>query len=120
MVAPMMGPRMDIAAMLGSMVGGRWIAGMTMHFRHQQGQGSTGLWLVLTDPASLHVGHPGSSNPRDVHCLYFSEAERVAELEYRRRFAGAGAASDCVAFGSLRLAWSDGVSTVSERAWRSP
>jgi uncharacterized membrane protein YagU involved in acid resistance len=32
MVAPMMGLRMDIAAMLGSMLGGSWIAGMMMHF----------------------------------------------------------------------------------------
>ncbi len=31
-VAPMMGLRMDIAAMLGSMLGGSWIAGMMMHF----------------------------------------------------------------------------------------
>ncbi len=31
-VAPMMGLRMDIAAMLGSMLGGSWIAGMAMHF----------------------------------------------------------------------------------------
>ena len=31
-VAPMMGVRMDIAAMLGSMLGGRWTAGLFMHF----------------------------------------------------------------------------------------
>ena len=31
MVAPMMGVRMDIAAMLGSMLGGSWAAGMAMH-----------------------------------------------------------------------------------------
>lgn len=31
-VAPMMGLRMDIAAMLGSMLGGSWIAGTMMHF----------------------------------------------------------------------------------------
>ena len=31
-VAPMMGVRMDIAAMLGSMLGGSWAAGMAMHF----------------------------------------------------------------------------------------
>ena len=30
-VAPMMGLRMDIAAMLGSMLGGSWAAGMMMH-----------------------------------------------------------------------------------------
>ena len=31
-VAPMMGLRMDIAAMLGSMLGGSWAAGLMMHF----------------------------------------------------------------------------------------
>ena len=31
MVAPMMGVRMDLAAMLGSMLGGSWAAGMAMH-----------------------------------------------------------------------------------------
>jgi hypothetical protein len=31
-VAPMMGLHMDIAAMLGSMLGGSWSAGMMMHF----------------------------------------------------------------------------------------
>jgi hypothetical protein len=31
-VSPMMGLRMDIAAMLGSMLGGSWILGMMMHF----------------------------------------------------------------------------------------
>jgi hypothetical protein len=31
---------------------------------------------------------------RDVDCLYFSETERVADLEYRRRFAGVGAATE--------------------------
>lgn len=30
-VAPMMGVRMDIAAMLGSMLGGSWIAGLLTH-----------------------------------------------------------------------------------------
>jgi uncharacterized membrane protein YagU involved in acid resistance len=30
--APMMGLHMDIAAMLGSMLGGSWIAGLVMHF----------------------------------------------------------------------------------------
>lgn len=32
LVAPMMGVRMDIAAMLGSMLGGSWAAGLAMHF----------------------------------------------------------------------------------------
>jgi len=31
-VAPMMGVHMDIAAMLGSMLGGSWSAGLMMHF----------------------------------------------------------------------------------------
>jgi uncharacterized membrane protein YagU involved in acid resistance len=31
LVAPMMGLHMDIAAMLGSMLGGSWAAGMMMH-----------------------------------------------------------------------------------------
>jgi hypothetical protein len=32
LVAPMMGLHMDIAAMLGSQLGGSWIAGLMMHF----------------------------------------------------------------------------------------
>jgi Family of unknown function (DUF6789) len=32
MVAPMMGVHMDIAVMLGSMLGGSWAAGLAMHF----------------------------------------------------------------------------------------
>ena len=39
-------------------------------------------------------GRPGRCNPRDVDCLYFSESERVADLEYRRRFLGLGAATE--------------------------
>jgi RES domain-containing protein len=39
-------------------------------------------------------GRPGRCNPRDVDCLYFSETERVADLEYRRRFVGLGAANE--------------------------
>jgi hypothetical protein len=31
-VAPMMGLHMDIAAMLGSMLGGSWAAGLALHF----------------------------------------------------------------------------------------
>jgi len=31
-VAPMMGLKMDVAAMLGSLLGGRWWAGMLWHF----------------------------------------------------------------------------------------
>jgi uncharacterized membrane protein YagU involved in acid resistance len=32
LVAPMMGLHMDIAAMLGSLLGGSWAAGMVLHF----------------------------------------------------------------------------------------
>lgn len=32
LVAPMMGLNMDIAAMLGSLLGGSWIGGMVLHF----------------------------------------------------------------------------------------
>lgn len=32
LVAPMMGLNMDIAAMLGSLLGGSWIGGMALHF----------------------------------------------------------------------------------------
>src|SRR2546428_14185294 len=32
LVAPMMGLHMDIAAMLGSILGGSWAAGMALHF----------------------------------------------------------------------------------------
>jgi uncharacterized membrane protein YagU involved in acid resistance len=32
LVAPMMGLKMDIAAMLGSLMGGNWTAGMMLHF----------------------------------------------------------------------------------------
>jgi hypothetical protein len=39
-------------------------------------------------------GRPGRCNPRDVDCLYFSETEDVADLEYRRRFAGIRAATE--------------------------
>src|SRR5258708_7950956 len=31
-IAPLMGLHMDIAAMLGSMIGGSWVAGLMMHF----------------------------------------------------------------------------------------
>jgi RES domain-containing protein len=52
------------------------------------------LSLRQSAQVSLHVGRPGRCNPRDVDCLYFSETERVADLEYRRRFAGIGAATE--------------------------
>jgi len=39
-------------------------------------------------------GRPGRCNPRNVDCSYFSETERVADLEYRRRFSSVGAATE--------------------------
>ena len=48
-------------------------------------------FLEGSPPKYLYTsGRPGRCNPRDVDCLYFSETERVADLEYRRRFAGVG------------------------------
>lgn len=44
-------------------------------------------------PSFLYTsGRPGRCNPAGVNCLYFSENERVAMLEYRRAFAGTGVA----------------------------
>lgn len=43
-------------------------------------------------------GRPGRCNPRGVDCLYFSETERVADLEYRRRFAGVAPAEPRLTF----------------------
>jgi hypothetical protein len=52
-------------------------------------------FLEGSPPKYLYTsGRPGRGNPRDVDCLYFSETERVADLEYRRRFAGVGAATE--------------------------
>ena len=52
-------------------------------------------FLEGSPPRYLYTsGRPGRCNPRDVDCLYFSETEDVAELEYRRRFAGLGAATE--------------------------
>jgi RES domain-containing protein len=46
-------------------------------------------FLDGSPPRFLYTsGRPGRCNPRGVDCLYFSETERVADLEYRRRFAG--------------------------------
>jgi hypothetical protein len=39
-------------------------------------------------------GRPNRCNPPGVDCLYFSETERVATLEYRGMFAGTIAAND--------------------------
>lgn len=44
-------------------------------------------------PSFLYTsGRPNRCNPRGVECLYFSETERVATLEYRRAFAATRAA----------------------------
>jgi RES domain len=52
-------------------------------------------FLEGSPPRYLYTsGRPGRCNPRDVDCLYFSETERVADLEYRRRFVGVGAATE--------------------------
>lgn len=52
-------------------------------------------FLEGSPPRYLYTsGRPGRCNPRDVDCLYFSETERVADLEYRRRFAGIAAATE--------------------------
>ena len=52
-------------------------------------------FLDVSPPRYLYTsGRPGRCNPRDVDCLYFSETERVADLEYRRRFAGVGTATE--------------------------
>ena len=52
-------------------------------------------FLEGSPPKYLYTSaRPGRCNPRDVDCLYFSETERVADLEYRRRFAGVGTASE--------------------------
>lgn len=52
-------------------------------------------FLEGSPPRYLYTsGRAGRCNPRDVDCLYFSETERVADLEYRRRFSGLGAATE--------------------------
>jgi uncharacterized membrane protein YagU involved in acid resistance len=53
-VAPMMGLHMDIAAMLGSLLGGSWIAGLVMHFVN----GSIIFPAVYVYALSAHL--PGS------------------------------------------------------------
>jgi hypothetical protein len=39
-------------------------------------------------------GRPNRCNPRSIECLYFSETERVANIEYQRAFMGTGAANE--------------------------
>jgi len=52
-------------------------------------------FLEGSAPRFLHSsGRPGRCNPRGVDCLYFSETERVADLEFRGRFAGVGTATE--------------------------
>jgi hypothetical protein len=52
-------------------------------------------FLESNPPRYLYTsGRPGRCNPRSVDCLYFSETERVAELEYRRRFVDVAAATE--------------------------
>jgi RES domain-containing protein len=52
-------------------------------------------FLEGTPPKFLYTsGRPGRCNPGGMDCLYFSETERVAALEYRRRFAGVGASPE--------------------------
>jgi RES domain len=52
-------------------------------------------FLEGSPPTYLYTsGRPGRCNPRGVDCLYFSETERVAVLEYRRRFASVSAATE--------------------------
>jgi RES domain len=52
-------------------------------------------FLEGSPPTYLYTsGRPGRCNPRGVDCLYFSETERVAVLEYRRRFAGVSATTE--------------------------
>ncbi len=52
-------------------------------------------FLQGSPPTFLYTsGRPGRCNTRGVECLYFSENERVASLEYRRRFIAASAATE--------------------------
>jgi RES domain-containing protein len=52
-------------------------------------------FLEGSPPKYLYTsGRPGRCNPRGVECLYFSETEQLADLEYRRWFAGTGSATE--------------------------
>lgn len=52
-------------------------------------------FLESSPPSFLYTsGRPNRCNPPGVDCLYFSETERVATLEYRGVFAGTSAAND--------------------------
>ena len=51
-------------------------------------------FLEGTPPSFLYTsGRPNRCNPAGVDCLYFSEGERVATLEFRRMFSGTGVAT---------------------------
>jgi len=50
-------------------------------------------FLESRPPTYLYTsGRPNRCNPRGVECLYFSETERIAAIEYRRAFAGTSTA----------------------------
>lgn len=52
-------------------------------------------FLEGSPPRYLYMsGRPGRCNPRGIDCVYFSETQRVADLEYGGRFAGVRAASE--------------------------
>ena len=52
-------------------------------------------FLEGSPPTYLYTsGRPNRCNPRGVECLYFSETERVATLEYRRLFGGTDAGEE--------------------------
>jgi len=51
-------------------------------------------FLEGSPPSFLYTsGRPNRCNPAGVDCLYFSEGERVATLEFRRLFGSAGIAT---------------------------
>jgi RES domain-containing protein len=51
-------------------------------------------FLEGSPPTYLYTsGRPGRCNPRGVECLYFSETERVANLEYRRPYVNTSSAA---------------------------
>jgi RES domain-containing protein len=52
-------------------------------------------FLEGSSPTYLFTsGRPNRCNPRGVDCLYFSETERIASIEYRRPFRGTSAANE--------------------------
>jgi len=69
LVGPMMGVHMDIAAMLGSMLGGSWAVGMMLHFVNG----------TLIFPA-IYAPRPDIVGP-DLRAV----AAQIIETESRRR-----------------------------------